>query len=438
MNDHIRDIYTLFLRNPVITIDSRMVPEGSVFFALRGEHFDGNHFAADALSHGASFAVVDNPECVSDARCILVDNVLAVLQQLAQYHRSRFSIPVIAVTGSNGKTTTKELISAILEKKYRTVATRGNLNNHIGVPLTLLNINNETEITVVEMGANHPGEIRTLCSLAMPDHGLVTNIGKAHLEGFGSQEGVRKAKKELYDHLAETGGIVFRNDDDSVLKELDYPADRIISYGTKAGSVQQADITAMDPFLQVIWKDTTAQDNKAITITTRLAGSYNLHNVLAALAVARYFNVDRHTIVEAVEAYQPSNMRSQIIRQGTNLWLLDAYNANPSSMIAALKDFTRFSHPNKILILGDMLELGHEEDAEHRAVISFIEKATVNTVCLVGPVFKRNNRNTSFYMFDRAEQLAEWLKTNPPRDAFILVKGSRLIKLEKIFDTQNK
>jgi UDP-N-acetylmuramoyl-tripeptide--D-alanyl-D-alanine ligase len=428
----IQSLYTIFLEHPFVSTDSRDIHPGSVFFALRGARFDGNRFVAEALAKGASYAVVDDP-AVSGPRCILVHDSLSCLQELASLHRSSFPIPLIAVTGTNGKTTTKELVSAVLQKKYNVISTAGNLNNHIGVPLTLLRIKKETQMAVVEMGANHPGEIAWLCRIARPTHGLITNIGKAHLEGFGSYKAVIKAKNELYRYLNRHKGTIFRNGDDTVLESLNFARKRIERYGLSGKYRFSGRVMRLDPFLAMEWSEQPAsQPVKLHTLQTRMAGGYNIYNVLAAICIGRTFSVCPEEICHAIENYEPSNLRSQVIDSGTNRWLLDTYNANPSSMMAALQDFITYEHPYKIAILGDMLEMGKEEDAEHRKIIAFLMDSHIHDVMLVGPIFQRNNH--AFPSFHDTGELIEWLRSHPPQSSLILVKGSRLMMLEKIME----
>lgn len=427
LQDELNIIYQRFTENPFISTDSRRVQPGSLFFALKGPSFNGNKFALDALENGASWAIIDEPEACVNKRCILVGNVLNSLQKLAKHHRDQFDIPVIAITGTNGKTTTKELITAVLSEKFRVVSTAGNLNNHIGVPLTLLTMNHETEIAVIEMGANHPGEIDFLCRIAQPDHGLITNIGKAHLEGFGGYEGIIRTKTELYRYLQSNHGTIFINHDDEILMEQ-VKNQSTISYGASDSSLSYQSITA-DPFVRIelLFKDHTLQ-----SVSSKLYGRYNASNILAAACIGQYFQVDQKLIKDAIEHYESSNNRSQVIRTSTNLLIMDAYNANPASMKEALKTFSETSYPAKTLILGDMLELGSESDAEHETILRMVEQMQFQTVYLVGPVFTRLNRKREFLCFQDADLARMWFEHHPVKDSTILLKGSRGIKLEKV------
>ncbi len=428
-------LYSLFQQYPGITTDSRKIPPKSIFFALKGENFDGNKFAAQSLEQGAAFAVVDDPATVQDHRYILVNNALESLQQLALYHRRQITIPVIGITGSNGKTTTKELIHAVLSSRYQTIATSGNFNNHIGVPLTLLSIRPETEIAVIEMGANHPGEIAFLCELARPAYGLITNIGRAHLEGFGGFEGVVRTKTELYTFLKNHAGEVFLNADDELLSNH---ATRLsaITYGLipdagTSGTIVSEKTTAEDGRLAV---EITFPDDEKKLVRSALFGSYNALNLLAAAAVGFHFDVPVADIAAAIETYTPSNNRSQLHRTSHNLLILDAYNANPSSMDESLQEFNRVFKTGKVVILGDMLELGRETEEEHLGILKLIETLSIDRVFLVGPIFKALNTNHEWNSFENSQEAVAWFKNNSLTDANILLKGSRGIHLEEIVE----
>jgi UDP-N-acetylmuramoyl-tripeptide--D-alanyl-D-alanine ligase len=425
----VKNLYSLFLQHPEISTDSRQIPEGALFFGLKGDHFDGNEFAGYALDKGASLAIIDDSRYRLDNRYILVENVLASLQQLANHHRKQFRIPVLAITGTNGKTTTKEIIHAVLSKKYQTLATTGNLNNHIGVPLTLLKLKSDTEIAIVEMGANHHGEIELLCRIAEPTHGIITNIGKAHLEGFGGFEGVVRTKTELYRYLKSRHGIVFVNNDNPLLIQY--------SNGMKVIHYETGKTTGIDeqnhpegPFLKMEIKI----DEQEFTLSTKLFGRYNAENILAAACIGHFFGVEPGKIKEAIESYQPQNNRSQVLKTRSNLLILDMYNANPSSMEPALQDFAGSTHVRKVLILGDMLELGSECDKEHQDILELIEKLGFTEVFLVGPVFTRLNTKREWLCFQDSELARMWLDHHRINDAVILLKGSRGIKLEKLVD----
>ena len=425
----VENLYDLFLQHPEISTDSRQIPEGALFFGLKGDHFNGNEFAGNALNKGASYAIIDDYRYRVDDRCILVENVLTSLQQLANHHRNQFRIPVLAITGTNGKTTTKELIHAVLSKKYLTLATTGNLNNHIGVPLTLLNLKPETEIVIVEMGANHPGEIDLLCRIAEPTHGIITNIGKAHLEGFGDFEGVVRTKTELYRFLKSRQGIAFVNKDNPLLVQHSQGM-KIIPYETVTTTNAEEDNHPEDPYLKMAIKI----DGQEITLSTRIYGQYNAENILAAACIGHFFGVEPGKIKESIESYQPQNNRSQVLQTRSNLLILDMYNANPSSMELALRNFAGSPHGQKVLILGDMLELGTECDKEHQYILEMIEKLGFTEVFLVGPVFTRLNTKREWLCFQDSELARLWLDHHRVKDAAILLKGSRGIKLDKLVD----
>jgi UDP-N-acetylmuramoyl-tripeptide--D-alanyl-D-alanine ligase len=422
-------LYSLYIKHPVVSTDTRKIAPGSLFFALKGDTFDGNAFAKKALEEGASYVVVDDPAVVSDERYLLVDDVLATLQDLARHHRSTWSCPIIALTGSNGKTTTKELIAAVLSKKYRTYATQGNLNNHIGVPLTLLAVNGaEYDMVVVEMGANHQQEIALLSSIAQPTHGLITNIGKAHLEGFGGLAGVRKGKGELYDYLAKKKRIVFVNAQNDTLMEMvskKHSFGEIVFYRSENSPVNPR-LIEESPF--VIYEDTQKQ-----TVVTHLPGQYNFDNICAALAVGHYFGVDETDAHCAISNYLPDNNRSQVFHKGTNTITLDAYNANPTSMHAALENFIKSEAPRKMVILGDMLELGEETEAEHLALGNLVAQGNFDLVILAGKLMQHALPALPMaYYFPDKFSLHNWVMDNPQSDTHILIKGSRGIGLESI------
>ncbi|NQV02247.1 MAG: UDP-N-acetylmuramoyl-tripeptide--D-alanyl-D-alanine ligase [Bacteroidia bacterium] len=428
-------LYKLYQQFLVITTDSRQISLRSIFFALKGENFDGNRFAAQALEEGAAIAVVDDPAIVKDRRYILVDDVLQSLQQLASHHRQQLNIPVIGITGSNGKTTTKELVHAVLSTQYRTVSTSGNLNNHIGVPLTLLSINLETEIAVIEMGANHPGEIAFLCEMARPTHGLITNIGKAHLEGFGGFEGVVRAKTELFEFLKTHNGEVFINSADPLLMQYaaGLPA---ITYGLipDAGTSCKIVSGKILPDSGKLAVEITFPDDQKQLVRSGLFGSYNSLNLQAAACVGFRFAVPVSEISKAIERYAPANNRSQLHQTSRNLLVIDAYNANPSSMTTALKDFDNAFQSEKIVILGDMLELGSEAEKEHLGILEMLENLNIQRIFLVGPVFSKLNINQEWTSFEDSQKAIEWFTTNPIEHANILLKGSRGIRLEEIVE----
>ena len=424
---NIENLYKLFLKSKFVSTDSRKVVPGSMFFALKGDHFDGNKYASIALEKGASFAIVDNPDVVNSEKHILVKDSLKTLQQLASFHRDSLGIPIIAITGTNGKTTTKELTSAILSQKYQTTYTQGNLNNHIGVPLTLMAMDATTEIGVVEMGANHPGEIRALCEIAHPNFGLITNIGKAHLEGFGSIEGIKHTKSELYRFLEATNGKAFLNENNSILLQLIGKKLETINYATKTSGVNGT-IFNSGTYLSVDAEigDSTTQ------ISTKLIGNYNLENVLAAICIGNYFNIPVSEIKVALESYIPGNNRSQLMEKGNNKIIMDAYNANPSSMETAINNILSIKHPNKILILGDMLELGADSLIEHQKVIDRLKDHSEIKIYLLGENFYQTKKHSNVISVLNMSDLISLLKVHPLQNSLCLIKGSRGMKLEEV------
>jgi len=425
----IAQLYTIFKEHPVVTTDSRNIPSNSLFFALKGENFNGNSFALEALNKGAAFAIVDEPSAVINTQTILVNDVLTSLQKLAKHHRNQLKIPILSITGTNGKTTTKELITAVLSQKYKVDSTKGNLNNHIGVPLTLLSMTKETEIGVVEMGANHPGEINTLCEIANPDFGLITNIGKAHLEGFGSFEGVIRTKSEMYNFIRNKGGKCFLNADNPILIKQSEGIEKI-SYGLSTSYFMPGEIASTGSLLVA-----KALFPKGwLYLKSNLIGNYNFENLLAAACVGKYFKVDPLKIQEAIAGYKPSNNRSQLIQKEKNTIIMDAYNANPTSMMAALNNFSEVSGSAKCLILGDMLELGDSSAEEHQRIVDFIDSNEFDDVYLIGPQFNATSSRKEKKKFDQVELLSNYLKTQPIENKLILIKGSRGIHLEKILE----
>ena len=421
-------LYDIYCAHPDVTTDTRALRPDSLFFALRGERFDGNRFALQALEAGCAYAVVDDAEVArADSRCLLVGDVLRTLQALATRHRRETGIPVIGITGTNGKTTTKELTRAVLASRYRVLATEGNLNNHIGVPLTLLRLRPEHELAIIEMGASHPGDIAELCAIAEPDYGLITNVGKAHLEGFGSLEGVIKTKTELYDSLRERDGVVFVNADNELLMPLTEGL-QTVGYGYANEDFLSGDILRCDPMLSSTFVGAEGVER----VQTHLVGGYNLVNCLAAAAVGRYFGVSDEQIKAAIEAYEPTNKRSQWIRTASNSVILDAYNANPTSMTAALNNFHDMEATNKVLILGDMLELGDESMLEHEAIVRLIEDLGFTNVYLVGRQFEATA--SGFATFPTTAELKTFLADHPIADSTVLVKGSRGIALESVVE----
>ncbi|MDO6519077.1 UDP-N-acetylmuramoyl-tripeptide--D-alanyl-D-alanine ligase [Zobellia uliginosa] len=414
-----------FLEFPEVCTDTRKITDNCIFFALKGDNFNGNRYANEALKKGAAYAVIDEAEFADSDRHILVDNTLKALQELAAFHRSHSKAKVIALTGSNGKTTTKELINAVLSQKYNTIATQGNLNNHIGVPLTLLSIKEDTEIAIVEMGANHQKEIEFLCALAQPDFGYITNFGKAHLEGFGSEAGVIKGKSELYDFLTKNNKHVFMNGDDPV--QIEKLGHYIKKYGfsTKNKDYYMVELTAADPFVKISVEDTS--------ITSQLIGSYNFTNCAAAILIGKYFNVSLGQIKSAIEGYAPNNNRSQILTKNGHRIILDAYNANPTSMKAALENFAQMPGNNKIAFLGDMFELGKTAPEEHQAVADLAHKLNFENAILVGENFY--GTNTPFQKYSSFNDLKLYLNNgNLKGNSTILIKGSRGMALERILE----
>lgn len=424
----IAELHQLFLESSGVCTDTRNIIEGSLFFALKGANFDGNQFAKQAISDGAKYAIVDDKSISNDDSIIWVDDVLMALQRLANYHRTYLDIPIIGITGTNGKTSTKELINAVLSKGLNVCATKGNLNNHIGVPLTLLSIDNMVEVAVVEMGANHIGEIAELCKIAEPNYGIITNVGKAHIEGFGSFEGVKKAKSELYQHIESTNGTLFINSENKDLKQMLNKGASIVGYGSvKTDKVYCKEISDQ-PLLSFVAK---VGDND-IDLSTHLIGAYNIENVLVAISIGLFFKVGIGNIKNAIEEYVPSNNRSQLIKTSFNEILLDAYNANPSSMALALENFIKLNHPKKVLVIGEMKELGESSLEEHQNIIDTISQETFYQVFLLGKNFEVVMSNTPYEVFVETSDLINYLKNYPIKDAFVFVKGSRSNKLEDI------
>lgn len=418
-------LYQLYLQHRSITTDTRTITEGAIYFALKGENFDGNLFVGQAFEKGASYCVVDNAECAINEQCLLVDDVLETLQALAKHHRKQQTIPFLAITGTNGKTTTKELIHAVLSKKYRCHATKGNLNNHIGVPLTLLSMPENTEIAIIEMGANHPGEIDFLCRIAQPDFGVITNIGKAHLEGFGGYEGVIKTKTELYQYIKNRNGKLFVNADNTLLMEKSEGIERI-TYGSSPNADYKATFRSANPNLAFYFE----RNDLVYNVQTQLLGAYNFENAVAATCIGSYFKVDDFDIKAALESYVSTNNRSQFLKTEKNELYLDAYNANPSSMRVAIENFAQQeSCFNKVAILGGMKELGKSSAEEHRGLVELIASKDISQVFLVGEEFAFVTEDTLSW-FENTESLKEYLTENPLTNSFVLVKGSRSNRLE--------
>ena len=423
-------IYKLFRESTGITTDSRSVTEGQIFFALWGDNYNGNKFAEEALEKGASWAIIDD-QAFETERTILVDDCLFELQALAAYHRKEMKVPVLAITGTNGKTTTKELITAILSRKFKIHATKGNLNNHIGVPLTILSAPEGTEIMVIEMGASHVGEIRTLCLIAKPDYGIITNTGTAHIEGFGSVEGVIKAKTELYEHLRKVNGIAIYNDKDPVLSEKIYKlVNRAVPYSDPTGT--ELIVISEDEGLSLSL--TVKYQHQTYRISTNLFGSYNVSNVKAAMAAGLFLGVEMKEIAEEVGKYDPGNNRSQIKITKSNTLICDSYNANPSSMKMAIESFAKVQAGEKMCIFGDMLELGEKSEEEHAKVLTTLTDNNIKKALLTGPLFSKVSAKSGFRSFPDVRKLKEYLKSEKVNGYYILIKGSRGIALEQIYE----
>lgn len=424
-----KELYAVYQQYPSVVTDTRNIRPNDLFFALKGPNFNGNHYAKQALEAGASFCIVDEDPGINDPRIIRVNDTLLTLQYLAKTHRQQFDIPFIAITGSNGKTTTKELIHAVLSTTFNTYTTTGNLNNHIGVPLTILKIKKDANMAVIEMGANHQLEIKSYCEYAMPTHGLITNCGKAHLEGFGGEEGVRKGKGELFDYLRAHQGTAFIYSDYDYLGEMSKGIEHISKYGTSPQDAElTGKVTSDRDFLQV----TITKGADINLIKTQLVGGYNLPNVLAAVAIGKYFQVPDEKIKSSLENYVPSNSRSQLIEKNGHKIILDAYNANPTSMKAAIENFSRMEGSNKILMLGSMMELGNESSKEHHQIVELIGQYPWKNVVLVGDGFKHIHGR--YHYSNNAEEAGKWFHEQVVEPSSILIKGSRSMQMEKILD----
>lgn len=422
----IDQLYAIYKQYPSVETDTRKLKPGDIFFALKGPNFNGNAFAKSALEAGAAYAVIDEEVDPANNRLLQVDDVLTALQELALHHRKQFNIPFIAITGSNGKTTTKELVHAVLSSTYTTYTTQGNLNNHIGVPLTLLSIKSDAEMAVIEMGANHLKEIESYCRIALPTHGIITNCGKAHLEGFGSLEGVRKAKGELYDFLRANNGAAFVMWDYDYLQSMSKGIGGIVKYGTVPDTDITGNLVQSEPYLSVtITKGAAIADMK-----TQLVGNYNLPNIIAAVAVGKYFTVNDTTIKQSIEQYAPSNSRSQLVKQNGNNIILDAYNANPTSMRAAIENFASLQAKHKVLMLGGMMELGADSLDEHRAIVDLVKKYNWEEVVLVGGDFLKIDH--PFTKMNSSAEAAAWYRSRRFNDTYFLIKGSRSMQMEKV------
>jgi UDP-N-acetylmuramoyl-tripeptide--D-alanyl-D-alanine ligase len=421
-------IYNLYLQYPQVQTDTRALKKGDLFFALKGPNFNGNQYASTALSMGAAGVVIDEPIGIEGEHIFLVEDVLSTLQALALHHRKQFTIPFLAITGSNGKTTTKELIHAVLSSTFKTYTTKGNLNNHIGVPLTLLSIQQDAEMAIIEMGANHQKEIESYCKIALPTHGLITNCGKAHLEGFGGVEGIRKGKGELFDYLALHTGTAFINSDLDYLEPMSEKISNKIFYGNKKGSNPSKVIDTE----KLLGLEVLLEGNQEQKIFSQLVGEYNKANIDAAVCIGLHFGIAFDTIRNAIETYIPDNARSQLMKKGNNTIILDAYNANPTSMQAAIENFAKMEGEHKYLFLGGMMELGKDSIEEHQSLIGLLTRLKLNNTILVGGDFAHVNH--PFQFFENVTAAAEWLKDNLPNNAHLLIKGSRSTKMEKLLD----
>ncbi len=440
MIDSLNFVLKLINEGKKICIDSRSAKKGQIFFALKGESFDGNNFATQAVEKGCDFAVVDSNELWQNEKFIKVDNVLSFLHKLSGKYRQQFKIPFVTITGSNGKTTTKELISCVLGKKYDVLATKGNLNNHIGAPLTILNLKNNHNMAVIEIGTNQPGEIDMLCEIVKPTHGIITNIGKAHLEGFKSLDAIITEKAALYSHVMKSNGVIFQRGENEILQKVSKNYSKVITYGSSDKNVVQGDISQNNKFLTISiktnFKDTFGKENFEEVFETRLTGKYNFENILSAITVGLYFDVPIEKIKDAIREYIPDNSRSQIINNGNNLIFMDAYNANPTSMMQSLESFIDFGQEPKALILGDMLEMGTYSYKEHKNILNWIADRQFNIVILIGKEFFSLKEDYNEYLFfEDTDSAKDWLQEHPIKKHTVLVKGSRGIKLEKLINS---
>ncbi|MBK1442416.1 UDP-N-acetylmuramoyl-tripeptide--D-alanyl-D-alanine ligase [Parapedobacter sp. ISTM3] len=426
-------LYPYFLKYPLISTDTRHIQPDSLFFALKGSNFNGNQFASEALEKGARYAVIDERQYRRDDRFLLVDDVLIALQELARFHRMQLQIPFIGITGSNGKTTTKELVHAVLSKQFITYATKGNLNNHIGVPLTILAISHQTEIAVIEMGANHPGEIALLCDIAHPTHGLITNVGKAHLAGFGGFEGVKKTKGELYDYLAAHQGTLFLQNDNPLLNEMAGARNiqHIVNYGFSATNDLIGELAHASPMLELRWRE--QGDATPRTVRTQLTGAYNTENILAAICIGRHFGITPGNINQAIADYTPANNRSQLTQTKHNTVICDYYNANASSMAAALDNLRFLEASHKVVILGDMFEMGDESYEEHGKVVQQAAALGAVRTIFVGEAFMQH-RHPHAEFYETTEAARDALRHQPVRGALVLLKASRGMAFERLVD----
>lgn len=424
-----QELYKHYLKHPKISTDSRKDVKDTIFFALRGDNFNGNKYAKSAIENGAKIAVIDDPSFMEGDQYFVVDDCLQALQELAIYHRKQHMIPLVAITGSNGKTTTKELIASVLETTHNIIFTKGNLNNHIGVPLSVLEIDDSTEIAIIEMGANHIGEIQNLCEIAQPDFGIITNIGKAHIEGFGSFEGVIQAKSELYDYINSKQGILFVNNDDDLLVKLADGTSQI-HYGTNDKASLSGKLVSTQPVIELKWK----YRDKEYRCTSNLYGSYNFYNIITAIAVGLKFNVNPKNINDGIRTYIPENNRSQRIKTTDNQIYLDAYNANPSSMEAAILNFIEQKAEHPWMILGDMFELGHISYYEHKRIIDLLKQLSISNVIFIGEEFYRLKEEHPFLFFKDTKSVKDYLSKNKIENSTILIKGSRGMELEQLVE----
>ncbi|WP_431293456.1 UDP-N-acetylmuramoyl-tripeptide--D-alanyl-D-alanine ligase [Pedobacter sp. P26] len=423
-------LYDYYLENPVISTDTRNITPGCIFFALKGDLFNANEFAAQAIEKGAAFAVIDEEKYADSDKCLLVKDVLSTLQDLARHHRKQLNIPVIGLTGSNGKTTSKELVNAVLAERYKTFATFGNLNNHIGVPLSILSITDDVQVAVIEMGANHQKEIELLCTIAQPTHGIITNVGMAHLDGFGGFEGVKKGKAELYAYLKQTSGYTFINRDNPNLLEMSTAAglNKLIYYGTENGNTIKGALKSSDPFIEVDWTNHEVSSS----VKTNLTGSYNFENILAAICIGDFFDMSPEEINTGLSNYQPKNNRSQLTKTEKNTVICDFYNANPSSMTAALKNIAVLSSGKKTAILGDMFELGPESPVQHELIAKQANESGLDQLIFIGKDFYIFKDNFKGIFFETPAEAAQYLQENSVQDHLVLLKGSRGMKLESL------
>lgn len=423
-------LYQVYLKHPTVSTDTRTISEGCLFFALKGDNFDANTFAEQALAQGAAYAIIDNEQFAVSDKCLLVADVLSSLQDLAKHHRSQLNIPVIGLTGSNGKTTTKELIRAVLAERFKTFATKGNLNNHIGVPLSILSMQSDVEIAVIEMGANHQKEIEFLCEIAQPTHGLITNVGMAHLDGFGGFEGVKKGKAELFAYLKAHHGFAFINRNNPYLLEMSSKADlnKVVYYGTEEENAVSGNLKHSDPLIEFEW--TTAGKN--YSAKANLTGTYNFENILAAICIGNFFELSAEQINNGLANYFPNNNRSQLTKTENNTVICDFYNANPSSMTAALNNLESLNAPHKTAIIGDMFELGPEAPEQHKLVAELASKNKIDNLIFIGKNFNEYKESLNGLFFSTPAEAKDYLQSNPPKNSLVLLKGSRGMALEQL------